>query len=60
MFEFIADNLATILISLGLIVIVALIIGAQVRNRNKPCHGCPYAKACGAQTACSQMQKRDR
>lgn len=57
MLEFLAANLATILISLALAVVVALIIGFAVRRRRKGegpscaggCSGC--AGACGCNPA---------
>ena len=52
MFEWIADNLATILITLGLAVILFFVIRSMVREKKrvKKCGGCMY---CGSCSSCS-------
>ena len=54
MIAFILQNLATILISLALAVIVALVVRKLVRDSRKPgcgcgCSGCAYAEDCGGE-----------
>lgn len=59
MFAWIMENMATIAISAGLIVVVAAIIVGMVRGRKKGksscgcgCAGCPAGGACAGQDAC--------
>ena len=56
MFAWIMENIATIVISAGLIIVVAAIIAGMVRGRKKGksscgcgCAGCPAVGACAGQ-----------
>lgn len=53
MLEFIKDNLATILISVGLLAVITLIIARLIINRKKGksscgcgCEACPMSDSC--------------